>query len=197
MRRSGFAGFACLLMLSAVPMISNAAEALAPGSVTYTCCNLRYDGDWISDANWANLPFIPAGSRIALDGFRRSYANVFIEGKPMRIGQDYGSEQESREVFVDRLIVKDDPKLKLATYPPKMQAAIRAGKILPDMTKEQVIMSLGYPRTDTTPDRQSNEWTYWTLQSQQYTVVWNAEKRVQSIEAALPVKRQVIYNPDY
>lgn len=196
MRRSGFAGLVCLLMLSTAPVISSAAEALAPDSVTYTCCNLRYEGDWISDGNWANLPFIPAGSRIAIKDFRRSYANVFIEGKPMRIGQDYGTEQESREAFVGRLIVKDDPKLKLATYTPEMQAAIRAGKVLPGMTREQVIMSLGYPRTDTTPDRQSNEWTYWTLQTQQYTVVWSAEKRVQSIEAALPVKRQVVFSPD-
>ncbi|WP_293777134.1 hypothetical protein [uncultured Oxalicibacterium sp.] len=184
-----------MLVLSTASFGVHAQETLAPGSVTYTCCNLHYDRDWISDANWATLPFFPAGSRIALVDYRRNYASVYVEGKRMYIGHDYGGEQETREQFVERLIVKEDPKLRMATYAPDVQAAIRAAKVMPGMTQEQVIMSLGYPRADTTPDRQSNEWTYWTLDAQQYTIVWNAAKRVQSIEAALPVKRQVAFDP--
>lgn len=193
--RSGLMAACCMLAFSGASLVAHAQEALAPGSVTYTCCNLHYDRDWISDANWATLPFLPAGSRIALADYRRNYANVYVEGKRMYIGHDYGTEQETREQFVERLIVKEDPKLRLATYTPEVQAAIRAAKVMPGMTQEQVIMSLGYPRTDTTPDRQSNEWNYWTFEAQQYTVVWNAERRVQSVEAAMPVKRQVVFTP--
>ena len=38
----------------------------SPWLTGYTCCNLHYDGDWISDANYTDLPFIPAGTPISL-----------------------------------------------------------------------------------------------------------------------------------
>jgi hypothetical protein len=32
--------------------------------VGFACCNLRYEGDWISDGNYAVLPMLPAGTPI-------------------------------------------------------------------------------------------------------------------------------------
>ena len=43
------------------------AEAVkaAAAESAFTCCNLHYDPDgWISDANWATLSFIPAGTPV-------------------------------------------------------------------------------------------------------------------------------------
>ena len=40
------------------------ASAPAPALLSgYTCCNLHYEGDWISDANWSSMPTIPAEAR--------------------------------------------------------------------------------------------------------------------------------------
>ena len=48
----------------------------------YTCCNLHYDGDWISDANYTDLPFIPAGAPISVTqpvkDSNRAYATVAL-----------------------------------------------------------------------------------------------------------------------
>lgn len=136
------------------PSARNAAEAAeisrAMAGANYTCCNLRYEGDWISDANWMGLPFVPAGARIVIKDYGRHHANVLIDGRPMRIGLDYGREQQSVQQFAPTLVTQADPRVRLASYEARVQAAIRAGQVLPGMTREQVTMALGPPRSDGT-----------------------------------------------
>ncbi len=158
----------------------------------YTCCNLHYEGDWISDANWATLPFVPAGARIVVKDYGRHKAEVLIDGKPMRIGLDYGREKETREQLVARLMVKDDPQAKLASWPQPVQAAIRAGKVAVGMDREQVLMTLGRPRLDTTPSLDAAQWTYYTFDEETFAVVWDAEQRVSRVDASPAVRRQVV-----
>lgn len=159
----------------------------------YTCCNLHYEDDWISDANWQMLPFVPAGARIAVKGYGSNRAEVLIEGRKMSIGHDYGRKQESREVFVAKLIVREDPALRLATYEPEVQAAIGAGKLLKGMTREQVQMSMGYPRTDTAPSPTERRWIYWLTEQDSFAVVWNEQDRVEAIDAPDNVLDLVLY----
>ena len=106
----------------------------------YACCNLHYEGDWISDSNLAQFAFIPAGTPIKvnkIDGYR---AYVEVDGKAMRLGHDYGRAQESTEQWVNKLVVLDDPKAKIAKFSPTVRKAIEAGKLMKGMTKEQVII---------------------------------------------------------
>ena len=171
------------------------ADATFDAKASFTCCNLHYDGDWISDGNWAGLPFVPAGARITVSDYGRHRASVVIDGRPMRIGHDYGREQETKEAFVAKLMVKADPKLRLATFSEPVKAAIGAGKVMVGMTKEQVIMSLGYPRTDRTSSTDSASWTYWTSDNEEYDILWSADQTVKAIEASLKLKRTVVYVP--
>ncbi|WP_295642211.1 hypothetical protein [uncultured Methylibium sp.] len=169
-----------------------AAVAKAVGHAAYTCCNLRYQDDWISDANWATLPFIPAGARIAVGEYGRHRATVVIDGRVMRVGHDYGRAQESKEQFVAKLLVHEDPKLRIAGFPAAIQAAIHEGKVMPGMTREQVIISLGHPRTDVTRSADLAEWTYWTLNGDEYVVIWGSDQRVKEIDAPRSIKRLVV-----
>ncbi|HVG05720.1 MAG TPA: hypothetical protein VM937_12355 [Burkholderiaceae bacterium] len=170
-----------------------AAAASSASGAMYTCCNLHYDGDWISDANYQTLPFIPAGSRIAINDYGRYRASVMIEGRPMRIGQDYGRVQESTEEYVTKLVLNEDPKVRIATFPANVQAAIRAGKVMPGMTREQVIMSLGPPRTDRTASIDLLQWTYWTTARDEFVVLWDTQHRVRAVDGATRVTRLVLY----
>lgn len=54
--------------------------------------------------------------------------------------------------FAKRIVVKDDPRLNIAKFPPRVQQAIAAAHVAPGMTKEQVIMSIGYPITSRESD---------------------------------------------
>jgi hypothetical protein len=158
----------------------------------YTCCNLHYEGDWISDANWATLPFVPAGARIVVKDYGRHKAEVLIDGKPMRIGLDYGRDKETREQLAARLMVKDDPQAKLATWPAPVQAAILAGKVAVGMDREQVVMTLGRPRMDTTPSLDAAQWTYYTFEEEAFAVVWGADQRVARIDASPAVRKLLV-----
>lgn len=83
------AGAAAIVLAAPLSRASEPA-ALAEG---FTCCNLHYNGDWISDTNRNLNPMIPAGAPIKLLSFGRYRAHVLIDGREMRLGQDYGREQ--------------------------------------------------------------------------------------------------------
>lgn len=169
-----------------------AALAASTASGLYTCCNLHYEGDWISDANLTALPMIPAGSRIAVKEYGSNRAAVTIEGRPMRLGLDYGREKQSVPAFVARLAVKDDPRLRIAAFPAPVQAAVAAGKLTLGMTKEQVLISLGHPRIDTTPSLDASEWRYSTRGEEDFVLRWDADQRLREIVAEDWVKARVL-----
>jgi hypothetical protein len=169
-----------------------AALAASTASGLYTCCNLHYEGDWISDANLTALPMIPAGSRIAVNEYGSNRAAVTVEGRPMRLGLDYGREKHSVRAFVAQLAVKDDPRLRIAAFPPPVQAAIAAGKLMLGMTKEQVLISLGHPRIDTTPSLDASEWRYSTQGEEDFVLRWDADQRLREVAAEDWVKSLVL-----
>lgn len=159
------------------------ARKKAMEGAAYSCCNLRYEGDWISDTNAAGLPFIPAGTPIAIREFARNRIHVLVDGYPMTIGHDYGRKQETKEQFVAKLLIKADPGESINGFPPATQKAIRAGKVLRGMSKDQVIISLGYPRTDMTPVLEASTWKYSTADGYEYEVVWSEDGHLADVRS--------------
>lgn len=180
---------------STAPSSTTSARQV-PADVRYACCNLRYDGDWISDANQVTLPFIPAGTPVEFQSYGRHRAHVRINGKPMRIGHDYGREQESLEAYTDKLLVTQDPKRRLATWPAAVQQAVRSGRVSIGMTKEQVLMSLGYPRTDQNPLLDVSAWLYWSADNYEVSVLWSSKGTVRDVEAERHVRRRLLTDAD-
>ena len=164
------------------PASQSAAATPAPAAaITYTCCNFHYNGDWINDGNYAQLPMIPAGTPIKLNSIDRYIAYVEIDGKKYRLGLDYGRTAETTELWAGKLIVKDDPKAKLAIWSPDVRKAIQSGQIMLGMTREQVIMSLGYPMTSENPRLDAPYWRYWWSSWGEYKVHWNGVDRVREV----------------
>ncbi len=158
-----------------------AESATASPPSGYTCCNFHYSNDWINDGNYAQLPMIPAGTPIKLNRIDRYIAYVEIDGKKFRLGLDYGRTMETTEQWANKLIVHDDPKARLATYSPAVRKAIQNGQIMVGMTKEQVIMSLGYPMTNENPRLDAPFWRYWWSSWGEYKVHWNGAGRISEV----------------
>lgn len=150
----------------------------------YACCNLRYYGDWISDMGSGELPFIPAGTQVLVREVEGYRANIEVDGKSYRLGHDYGRAQEKTAEWVDKVIVLDNPAAKLAKYPASMRSIIEAGKMTKGMTKEQLIMSMGYPATSDTPKLEAASWKYY-WDRYQIVVHWSGG-RVSKIEGNPP-----------
>jgi hypothetical protein len=142
----------------------------------YACCNLHYSGDWISDSNLAQLPFIPAGTPIKVKSISGYRAYVEVDGKAMRLGHDYGRAQETTEQWVNKVVVLDDPKLKIAKFPPAVRNAIARSQLMKGMTTEQVVIAVGYPQTDENPRLDGPFWRYWWSSFGPYTVHWSGNK---------------------
>ena len=160
----------------------------------YTCCNLHYDGDWISDANYTDLPFIPAGAPISVTqpvkDSNRAYAT--IGGRPFRLGLDYGRAVQGTEQWLGTIILREDPRINNAAWSLDVRQAIAQGKVLIGMTKEQAIVALGYPLPTRTPNLDSNVWRYWQNSSVQYDVYWDNERvsqvaKANEVRGGLPV----------
>ena len=163
----------------AVTQVSPVGFGVLPSG--YTCCNLHYVDDWISDGNWHGVAMIPAGTPIKVTGYGSNRAYVEIDGKSFRIGHDYGRDQEPLDVYVAKLVVKESPNAKVAGYPDPIREAIRLGRVTHGMTREQALIAGGYPATHRTPVLSAPEWTYWTDRLNSYQVVWDGEGRISAI----------------
>src|ERR1700722_6741700 len=172
----------------------------SPGSQTlprqgFACCVLHYSRDWINDGNYAELPMIPAGTPIEVLNYGSNRAYIKVDGKPMRLGHDYGRDQESLEVWVGKIVVNDDPRPRITTYPPTVQAAIREGKVMVGMTREQAIVSIGYPRTSENVSLDAPPWRIWRSSHGEYDLNFGADGRIKSISGDDSVTNLVTFQP--
>jgi len=126
-----FAGLAAVASIAS----AQAPEDKEPKLKGFTCCNLHYENDWISDANWSSLPMIPAGQTATITDYGRYRIFLDIDGKKMRLGQDYGRTEPLGQ-FARKFVVAQDPKPKIAAWPPGVREAVKAGKVTLGMTKE-------------------------------------------------------------
>lgn len=159
----------------------------------YLCCNLRSDGKWISDINYAESgkQIIPLGTPVKVTGYGKQRVLVEINGSAQAIGNDY-SRDLSLEAFARRYVVRDNPMTKVAALPDRIQRAITSARVTRGMTREQVIMALGYPVTSENPHLDARDWRYWLWTFDEFRVVFDADGRVGAIEADADLRRRVV-----
>lgn len=161
----------------------------------FTCCNFHFDGDTVSDSNFAELPVLPAGTPVTIMGYGRHRANIDVDGKPMRLDHEEGRDQESLDTWVNKIIVAQDPRPRIAGYPADVQAAIKAGKVMRGMTREQALIAVGYPVTKTTKSIDLPVWRLWNSKRGEYQLNFDADGRITTITGDGDVTSQVIYLP--
>jgi hypothetical protein len=85
------------------------------------------------------------------------------------------------EAYVAKLVVREDPKARIAGYPPEVQRAIFDGVVIRGMTREQVLAAVGYPPTHRTFTLESNVWHFWASRPGRYEVHFNSEGIVEQV----------------
>ena len=140
------------------------------GEHYYTCCTLRFDEDRNnSDANYAH-PFngmtLPIGTPVTVTHIGSEWVELTPPDQPpVRLFYRFGGERMSPTDWYHLILLPADPTAKLATMPEWIAAAIRAGQLVPGMTRAQAIMARGYPPFHQTPDLNADEWTYYYSRS--------------------------------
>ena len=155
----------------------------------YLCCNRYSDGYYISDVNVSGpgQSMIPVGSPIRVTRSSKYKMKIVVANK----AQDFDNEL-SRDLSIQELakryIVTDDPMLKIRTFPKNIQVAIAAGRLVRGMTREQTLMSIGYPSSTEIPNLSSNSWTYWWTDKIQYRVRFDSSDHLVDVENVVDTK---------
>lgn len=179
----------CGALAAAVPA-TLLAQTLPEG---YLCCNLRTDGKWISDINYAESGkhILAVGTPVKATGYGRYRVYVDIDGGKQAIGNDY-SRDLAMEAFAQRYVVPADPKQKLASYPAKVREAITSARLMPGMTREQVLMAVGYPISSENPQLDAKIWRFWLTSFSEFQVVFDGKDRVKEITADPQTRNLVV-----
>ena len=166
-------------LAAAALVLANAAAIAQELPRGYTCCNLHYDGEKISDVNWTHAAMIPAGAPIRVVSYGYKSANVEIDGRPFVINHEYGYKEESVEQFMRKIVVPESPRARIAKWPEPVRSAIEKGTVVNGMTREQVIVSVGYPPTHKTPSLDAPVWNHWQSRAGRFEVFWGADGKVE------------------
>lgn len=160
------------------------AQELKEGATGYLCCNMRSDGEWISDANYVESGkfLVRLGTPVRWLGLGRYRVFVEIDGKRQALGNDY-SRDLSMNDFARRYIVPVDPRAVLADAPPKVRAAVESARVARGMTREQVIAAIGYPITSENPHLDNKRWRYWRWTLSPYVIHFGESGLVTRVEA--------------
>ncbi len=159
----------------------------------YACCNLHYDGDTIPDSNYAELSLIPAGTPVEVLGYSKNLAFVRVNGAPMKLDHDRARDREALETWVNKLVLEQDPRPRIATYPPQIREAIRLGKVMIGMTREQAIVSIGYPLPNENVTLDAPTWRVYRSRRGPYQLNFGEDGRIASITGDGEITSEMIH----
>jgi hypothetical protein len=167
-----------------------AADSKYPG---FLCCNMRTDGSWISDINYDEngKHIIPVGTPLTYLGQGRNRVKINIQGKDQAIGNDY-SRDLSGDEFAKRYVVTDDPNLKIRTFPKNIQDAIAAARLTKGMTREQVLMSVGYPVSSENHNLSDKTWRFWLTSFGEFHVKFDDSDHVVEVTGDEDTKDKIL-----
>jgi hypothetical protein len=171
-------GFALLTIVSACR-----AQDMREGSTGFLCCNMRTDGSWMSDSNYAESGkyLVPFGTPVKIVGFGRYRVFVEIDGKRQALGNDY-SRDLSMEVFARRHVVPTDPRAEVVASGAKIRTAIESARVTRGMTRSQVLTALGYPISSENPHLDGKRWRYWRWTLSPFIVHFGDSQLVTRVE---------------
>lgn len=192
MPRIRFAALALTFVLGPIAITTPAVAQMVPKD-GFLCCNLRVNGTWASDSNAPRSGdrVLKPGTKVIGLAFGASQLDVEIEGQKLTIGNDYSRAIPMTE-FADRWVVPKDPTPALKTWTPRIQQAVKAGRITNGMNRKQVLMSVGWPTQTATPNLDDPVWTYTASNGQAYKVVFNPAWLVKAVDADQATKSAVL-----
>jgi len=161
----------------------------------FTCCNIHYEGQSANDANYAVGSTLPFGSPVTIVTMTGDSMTFTSGSTHLTLVHSYGTSQESSQQYFSKILVPTDPHTRFAAFPKDVQSAITDARVEKGMTKEQVIMSLGYPPTHRTANTDLNTWVYWYNRWITYQVQFGADGTVANLSGNAPTHNEPIVIP--
>lgn len=173
-----------LLTLAALALAACHPDIPHPytGTGRYLCCNMHYEKLEASDLNAQVGTLIPFGTKVQIVRVRKDMVEFQPEGHPnISLVYRYGRKYQPFDTYVQQIFLDQDPRAQLrrSRTSSKRVKAIEEGTVEVGMTRDQVLMAIGYPPAHRTPALSSREWHYWTTRwGGEYTVFFDDHDRV-------------------
>ncbi len=176
---------AALLLAGCTTDPVTVAEVLQPGlnDHIYTKCNLWYlDPEDISCLNIQDGSFLPVGSEIVPVRTTRTWLtdNGSIEftdtaGNTYKIDYRPAYRLQSMRDFIESVFTLEPPDKLFEGISPRALNQIRLGRVMPGMTRREVLLSYGAPPAVRTPDLRNETWYYWISPSRSVRVIFDGD----------------------
>src|SRR4029453_7397978 len=159
------------------------------GQGFFLCWNLRYDPHKpeITDTIAAQGTLLPFATRVEVQKVTKNSVVFAPAGHPpITLDFEHGGKTLSFDSFLSRLFVTEDPRLKLKKVPARQVKLVEKGTIVPGMSRDQVLLAVGYPPADRTPSLEAATWTYSDGADADAFVVYFDGNRVSSVQHGAP-----------
>lgn len=129
--------------------------------------------------NYARGTRVPINTPVRIDAIRGNSISLqrIDTGDKLEI-QNVEKYTRKTMLEVARLIFAEE-QTPLEELPDDLAAEIRAGNMRKGMTKEQVLMTRGYPPAHETPSLESDRWVYWSSRFVRHTLVFSNGRLVE------------------
>lgn len=122
------------------------------------------------------MPFIPLGTPVLIRQIDGPRAIVEINGKQMSLRTDPAQTMETAAQWLDKAVLAEDPRRQLENLPARVRMVVESGRLIKGMTKEQVIMAIGYSHADAKKGLDTPSWRYWWSSFESFYVHWSRDK---------------------
>lgn len=164
--------------LATIVFTFSAGAALA--ETVYTKTNLHIHRNKISAINYQSGSLLPLGTKVHIEKRGRKYYELKAGSLRFRFYNHRATGMSMRDAF--DLHFGADPKPRLAELSKRERRLVRRAKVEKGMSKEAVLLSLGYPPPHRTPSTRSPEWTYWRSKMATFRVLFDGEDRVERVD---------------
>lgn len=186
-----------LALLLATGLLAGCAAVKLDAPVTgYLCCNASASDGWIYSSNLRGGATVPFGEPVTITSMKRNrYAYGQVGPHGWGFGNDALPEAQTMD-WLKRVVIAQDPRATFDAWPPAVRTAVASAKVFTGMTRAQVLMSIGYPSPEETPDLAATTWTYWlTMDDEPVRLAFDADGVLQSVTASTTGRRVLELQP--
>ncbi|MBN2417997.1 MAG: hypothetical protein JXL81_01325 [Deltaproteobacteria bacterium] len=170
------------------PLVSESRNEFIIEGPVYTKVNIHYqDNGKDCKASYANYTnpgaghmILPVNTPVQIKNWKRGFIVVNTESN-VEIFFEFNS--KNMQMTADDYLGKitSTSKVDLGKLSDKDKKGVEEGKASSGMTKNGVMMALGYPATHKTPSPDSNRWIYWANRFKTIAVTFNDQGIVSDI----------------
>ncbi len=151
------------------PLSSQAKDKYILEGPVYLKVNIHYqDNGKDCKASYANYTksgaghdFLPVNTPVKIKSWRRNGFIIVNADTNKEIIFEYSADRMQMSISEYLEVITSPSKVSLNSLSEKDRKGIKEGAAQLGMTKNGVMMALGYPAAHKTPSPEENRWTYW------------------------------------